>query len=57
MRDAARDVGEGVTVNVHNVVSVSTGATVGELPDESRARVPPSAGACCATLDVSSHDT
>ena len=44
----------GVTVNVDNVVSVSVSATVGGLPDESRARAPPSAG---ATLDVSSHDT
>ena len=68
MRYAARDVGEGdsvivmvvavVTVNVDNVVGVSAGvsATAGGLPDGSRARAPPLAGASCATLDASSHD-
>jgi hypothetical protein len=66
MRDTARDVGEGdfvivvmagaVTVNVDNVVSVSVSVTAGELPDESRARAPPSAGAGRATLGASSHD-
>ena len=52
----------GVTVNIDNVVGVGVGvsvsaiATAGGLPDESRARAPPSAGTCRATLGASSHD-
>lgn len=65
MRDAVRDVGEGdsvivvvagVTVNVDNVVSFSASATAEGLPNGSRARAPPSAGAGCATLGANSHD-
>jgi hypothetical protein len=65
MRGAARDVGEedsviivvvGATVNADNVVSVSVSATVGALPNELRAKAPPSARADRATLGASSHD-